>query len=332
MSDKSRVSLIENFAQSYNIDPKKVLDTLIKVVFKPKVNKDNGVVENVDETALMSFLLVCQRYSLDPFRKEIIPFKDKSNNTYMPVVTIDGWLKVITSHSQCDGFQFEFSDEKIKFDGLNREVSAWCKCTMYRKDWKMPVPIQEFSANCYRPPLNLQNSKTKEWYTVNTPWQSHFERMLQHKTMIQTARYVFGFGDIYELDEAERISESREAMNNSSNRIINTDPIEINEEPQYSQAALPHNQGQTVNEYFESNVDFEHQEKEPVAQKHQSQQQNQTMQYVDATTEKNISQMISFAEQKNTWNTVLDQFHERFSGDVKDYALSKLNEAYKLAH
>ena len=58
MSDKSRVSLIENFAQSYNIDPKKVLDTLIKVVFKPKVNKDNGVVENVDETALMSFLLV----------------------------------------------------------------------------------------------------------------------------------------------------------------------------------------------------------------------------------------------------------------------------------
>ena len=331
MTTKSRVSLIENFAQVYNIDPKKVLDTLIKVVFRPKADKDNGQMEVIDETALMSFLLVCQRYSLDPFRKEIIPFKDKSSNTYLPVVTIDGWLKVITSHSQCDGFQFEFSESKIKLDGLDREVSEWCKCTMYRKDWKMPVPIQEFSANCYRPPLKLQNYKTKEWYVVRTPWQSHFERMLQHKTMIQTARYVFGFGDIYELDEAERISESREIMNNTSNRVVNTKPIEIAEEPQMSQMALPDNKGQTVAEYFESNVNFEHQENEPVAL-HQSQQQNQTMQYVDSQTEQNISQMIGFAKQTNTWNTVLDQFHERFSGDVKDYALSKLNEAYKLAH
>src|SRR3546814_13100104 len=41
------------------------------------------------------------------------------------------------------------------------------------------------------------------------PWQSHPRRMLRHKATIQCARLAFGFGGIYDQDEAERIVESR---------------------------------------------------------------------------------------------------------------------------
>jgi len=41
------------------------------------------------------------------------------------------------------------------------------------------------------------------------PWQSHPKRMLRHKAMIQCARLAFGYGGIYDQDEAERIVEAQ---------------------------------------------------------------------------------------------------------------------------
>jgi hypothetical protein len=37
------------------------------------------------------------------------------------------------------------------------------------------------------------------------PWKSHPRRMLRHKAMIQAARLAFGYGGIYDQDEAERV-------------------------------------------------------------------------------------------------------------------------------
>jgi hypothetical protein len=41
------------------------------------------------------------------------------------------------------------------------------------------------------------------------PWQTHPKRMLRHKAMIQCARLAFGYGGIYDQDEAERIAEAQ---------------------------------------------------------------------------------------------------------------------------
>ncbi len=45
-------------------------------------------------------------------------------------------------------------------------------------------------------------------YTAKGPWQTHPKRFSRHKAMIQCARMAFGFGGIYDQDEAERIAES----------------------------------------------------------------------------------------------------------------------------
>ena len=43
---------------------------------------------------------------------------------------------------------------------------------------------------------------------VTGPWQTHTKRFLRHKAMIQCARLAFGYGGIYDQDEAERIVEA----------------------------------------------------------------------------------------------------------------------------
>lgn len=53
------------------------------------------------------------------------------------------------------------------------------------------------------------------------PWASHPRRMLRHKAMIQCARLAFGFGGIYDQDEAERIVE-KDVTDQGSHTIAST--------------------------------------------------------------------------------------------------------------
>src|SRR3546814_9231339 len=75
-----------------------------------------------------------------------------------------------------------------------RQDAESCTCIIYRKDRAHPTEVTEFMSECKR---------------GTQPWQSHPRRMLRHKATIQCARLAFGFGGIYDQDEAERIVESR---------------------------------------------------------------------------------------------------------------------------
>lgn len=158
--------LAERFGMGAGRD---VVDVLKATAFK-------GSATDAQMTALM---IVANQYSLNPFTKEIYAFPDK-NNGIVPVVGVDGWARIINSHSQFDGMDFEQDAES-------------CTCIIYRKDRSHPVRVTEFLAECKR---------------GTGPWQSHPRRMLRHKAMIQAARLAFGFVGIYEQDEAERILES----------------------------------------------------------------------------------------------------------------------------
>jgi hypothetical protein len=81
------------------------------------------------------------------------------------------------------------------------------ECVMHRIDRKHPTAIREYLDEVYREPFT--GFKDGRSYTINGPWQSHTKRFLRHKTMIQAARLVFGFGGIFDQDEAERILESQ---------------------------------------------------------------------------------------------------------------------------
>ena len=172
-------------------DGANLIETLKATAFK-------GQVSDAQMTAL---LVVANQYALNPWTKEIYAFPDK-NNGIVPVVGVDGWSRIINSHPQFDGIEFEQNDES-------------CTCIIYRKDRNRPIKVTEWMAECRRSGMG--------------PWQSHPRRMLRHKAMIQCARLAFGYGGIYDQDEAERIVEASPVKHMGS--AERADPAEL---PNYS--------------------------------------------------------------------------------------------------
>lgn len=155
-------------AKQFNIqgDPEELVQTLKATAFR----------SNATDAQFNVLMIVANQYGLNPFTKEIYAFPDK-NNGITPVVGVDGWARIINSHPQFDGMEFTSDTES-------------CTCKIYRKDRNHPTTVTEYLEECKRP---------------TQPWNSHPRRMLRHKAMIQAARLAFGFGGIYDEDEAERI-------------------------------------------------------------------------------------------------------------------------------
>jgi phage recombination protein Bet len=148
-----------------------LMETLKATAFKSSTQ--------VTDAQMTALLVVANQYGLNPWTKEIYAFPDR-NNGIVPVVGVDGWSRIINNHPQFDGMDFEQDAES-------------CTCIIHRKDRSHPVKVTEYMAECRRANVG--------------PWTSHPRRMLRHKAMIQCARLAFGYGGIYDQDEAERIAE-----------------------------------------------------------------------------------------------------------------------------
>ena len=158
------------------------LDVLKATAFKGPATDDQ----------MTALLIVATQYGLNPWTKEIYAFPD-SRNGIVPVVGVDGWSRIINEQPAFDGVEFEQNEDE-------------CTCIMYRKDRKHPTRITEYMSECKRDSV--------------APWKSHPRRMLRHKALIQCARVAFGFGGIYDQDEAERIIESPNgAIDGQSRRV-----------------------------------------------------------------------------------------------------------------
>jgi phage recombination protein Bet len=164
-------TLTSNLAKQFNMgDGTDLANTLKATCFKGSTQ--------VTDAQMTALLVVAQQYGLNPFTRELFAFPDKGG--IVPVVGVDGWARIINSHQQFDGMDFEQNADS-------------CTCIIYRKDRSHPTRVTEWMAECKR---NVG------------PWLSHPYRMLRHKSMIQAARLAFGFVGIYEQDEAERIVEA----------------------------------------------------------------------------------------------------------------------------
>jgi phage recombination protein Bet len=204
-------------------DGSDLIETLKATAFK-------GEVTNAQMTALM---VVANQYGLNPWTKEIYAFPDQSNGI-VPVVGVDGWARIINDNPQFDGMEFAQSDEMVRMPGANSDAPAWIECAMYRKDRTRPVVIREYLDEAYREPFK------GKFGPVIGPWQTHPKRFLRHKAMIQCARMAFGYGGIYDQDEAERIVEkdmgAAEVV--SSRPAAQSTPAAL---PDYSQSAFADN-------------------------------------------------------------------------------------------
>lgn len=183
------LSLVEKVAARYSVEPDKMLATLKQTAFR----QQKGEVTNSQMVALF---VVADQYQLNPWTREIYAFPDKSGGI-VPVVGVDGWIRMVQSHPDCEGFDFVYGpDVQVPTQGKDRVAPAWIECTQHRRN-RRPVIVREYLVECFR---------------ATDPWQKTTQRMLRHKAFIQSARLAYGFSGIYDQDDAERIVEGSDAV------------------------------------------------------------------------------------------------------------------------
>jgi len=186
-------SLVQKFAERFSLDPTRLLETLKATAFR---QRDGSAPSNEQMAAL---LVVADQYGLNPFTREIFAFQSRDRGSIIPVVSVDGWVRIINGHPQFDGMSFQWADAMASPPG-GMPCPEWCEVAIYRRDRSHPTVVREFLDEVYRPP-----GKGSGGYEVKGPWQSHTKRFLRHKTLIQGARLAFGFAGIHDEDEARRI-------------------------------------------------------------------------------------------------------------------------------
>jgi len=180
-------SLIARIAQRFGVDPAKLYDTLKTTCFR----KRDGTAPTHEQ--MMALLIVSDQYGLNPFTKEIVAFEGQGGQI-VPVVSVDGWSRIINENPMFDGVEFRYGDNMVTMSGA-QPCPDKMECHIYRKDRSRPVIIPEWLDEVYVP----QRGK------FHGPWQTHTKRMLRHKALIQCARVAVGFTGIYDADEASRI-------------------------------------------------------------------------------------------------------------------------------
>jgi phage recombination protein Bet len=167
----STTQLVIKMAEKQDLDPQAYASTVMKTCFSG----------NTTPEQFMAFLMIAREHGLNPITREIFAFE--SRGKVMPIVSIDGWLKIINEHPQFNGMQFVDT-----IDDDSCLISITCK--IHRRDRDLPTEVTEYLDEC----------------KMNTePWKKWPARMLRHKATIQAARYAFGFAGIYDQDEAQRM-------------------------------------------------------------------------------------------------------------------------------
>lgn len=166
-------------ASRLSIDEEDTRKLMMNTLMKAK-----GSNQEVSNEELVTFLSIANEYRLNPLTKEIYAFNNRG--AIQPIVSIDGWLKIINEHHQFDGMEFTDS-----LDSNGNLASVTCR--IYRKDRQRPTEVTEYLNECRG---------------TSEPWKKWPARMLRHKATIQAARYAFGLSGIIDEDEAERYKQT----------------------------------------------------------------------------------------------------------------------------
>ena len=158
-------------AQRLAIDENQLESIIMKTVMPGKVN--------VTPEQFVSFMAIANEYKLNPLVKEIFAFANRG--AIQAVVSVDGWIKIITTHPDFDGMSCDY-----EFDG-KQIVSA--TCYIKRKSMTKEISATEFFDEC--------NMGTDAW-------KKYPRRMMRHKAVIQAGRLAFGISGIIDPDERER--------------------------------------------------------------------------------------------------------------------------------
>ena len=143
------------------------------------------VFKGASEAQMTSLCIVANEYGLNPFVKELYAFP--SQNGIVPMVSIDGWLRIINEHPQFAGMDIVYAENVVKVE-KSKPCPEYIEVTIHRKDRPhASSPIREYLDECYR---NTQ------------PWNTMTRRMLRHKAIKEAGRVTMGLHGIWDEDEA----------------------------------------------------------------------------------------------------------------------------------
>ena len=214
-TQKQKQTVYTLMSARLRIDEQSIRSMMTNMLMRAKGG--NSAVSNEE---LVTFLSIANEYQLNPLAREIYAFNNRG--AIQPIVSIDGWLKIINSHAQFDGMEFEdHTDDSGNIAAIT--------CCIYRRDRSKPTSVTEYMSEC----------------RLNTdPWRKWPVRMLRHKSTIQAARYAFGLSGIIDPDEAERYEQDSGDPDKQS-RIVNPsghiEPEPDDVLPEYTQEQLLHN-------------------------------------------------------------------------------------------
>lgn len=171
--------LLSVMATRLGVEPENMLRILKNTCIKPTRGGKEATNEEVQ-----AFLIVANRYDLNPLTREIYAFEN--NGAIIPIVSIDGWATLVNRNEHFDGCDFEIEHS---LDGSLVSIT----CRIYDKRRNRPVSVTEYLAECQRP---------------SQPWRTMPHRMLRHKAFMQAARLAFGLSGIYDEDEGLQIARS----------------------------------------------------------------------------------------------------------------------------
>lgn len=167
-----------DFGAKYAVNPASVGNLLGSTAFRQCDDTRITMAE------MVSLLITAMSVDLNPFTREIIACQQ--GDRIVPVVTVDGWGRIINKQSQLDGMNFVHSDRMIHASPYAQECPDWIECHIYKKDCGRPIVVREYLMENY----------------IDTPyWNSKTIRQLRHKAMVQCARYAFGLPGIPEMDD-----------------------------------------------------------------------------------------------------------------------------------
>lgn len=147
------------------------------------VIKSTCKLEKATNEQFEAFLMIAEKYDLNPIMKQIWGYPDRTGGI-MAMVSLDGWINIVNNHPEYDGYE-----TSVELDEKRKPISA--TCTMWRRDRTRPT---------------VKTIYVHEWAKTSSPWQSmpiHFAEM---RAFIQCARMCFNIsggihdGDLTPLD------------------------------------------------------------------------------------------------------------------------------------
>lgn len=196
------------YAQQLAVDPQELQSALMATFFKGATKEQ-----------FTALLITAAQYGLNPFLRELYAFP--SQKGIVPMVSIDGWLRIINEHPQYAGMEIQYAPTEVQVE-KSRLAPEYIEVAILRKDRPgVKTYIREYLDECYR---NTQ------------PWNQMTRRMLRHKGIKESGRVTMGLHGLFDEDEANDV------LMQEGKRIVQVgddyDIIDVDLEPEGSPEPL----------------------------------------------------------------------------------------------